>query len=136
MLTTHFRATVSMRAVNSGVISNAIGHTQSCIASNSAAFGKKEFKTIQSIRTFPEFFEYSEKKKCMSRERAIAKTTSIPAHILGIKKRGVLAEGNYADVVIWDNNEPVNVYVNGECVWSKEKGFGGRRQGVILQSNV
>lgn len=41
-------------------------------------------------------------EKSLSLNEAIRKITSLPAGILGIKKRGVLSEGNWADLVILD----------------------------------
>jgi N-acyl-D-aspartate/D-glutamate deacylase len=40
--------------------------------------------------------------KLLSREQAIHKLTGQPASILGLKDRGVLREGNYADVSVFD----------------------------------
>jgi N-acyl-D-amino-acid deacylase len=41
-------------------------------------------------------------EKLMSLEEAIRRLTSLPASNLQIKKRGVLAVGNYADVVVFN----------------------------------
>jgi len=54
---------------------------------------------------FPKFIEYFVKKeKLMSIEEAVRKSTSAPAEIMKIKKRGVLLKGNYADILIFDLN--------------------------------
>ena len=52
---THFRATISAKIVDTSLLASAIAHSQSIISSNSASFGKKEFKQLQSIKTFPDF---------------------------------------------------------------------------------
>jgi N-acyl-D-amino-acid deacylase len=43
-------------------------------------------------------------RKIMSLESAIQKITSVPADFFGIKNRGRLAEGNAADIVVFDEN--------------------------------
>ncbi len=50
--------------------------------------------------------EYVKKKKIISWEEAIHKMTGKPAEIFGIEKRGVIKEGNFADIVILD---PANI---------------------------
>lgn len=68
----------------------------------------------------------------MTLEEAIRKLTSLPAATLGLRRRGTLREGNFADVVIFDPDtvgdratfdDPhqfatgmVHVFVNGEAV--------------------
>jgi len=52
---------------------------------------------------FPKFIEYFVKnEKLISIEEAIRKSTSAPAEIMKIKKRGILRKGNYADILIFD----------------------------------
>ena len=45
---------------------------------------------------------YVRDEKIMSWEEAIRKLAGLPAEILGIEDRGTLAEGNFADVVVFD----------------------------------
>jgi N-acyl-D-aspartate/D-glutamate deacylase len=53
--------------------------------------------------TFPKFFhEYVLQKKVMSVPRAVQRSSSASAKILGLKERGVIAVGNYADVIAFD----------------------------------
>ena len=81
-------------------------------------------------------------------ERAIQKITSGPAQKLGIAKRGVIAKGNFADIVVFDPNlirdratyrDPFRfpagvewVIVNGKTLVEKGK-FIGERQGRVLR---
>jgi N-acyl-D-aspartate/D-glutamate deacylase len=52
---------------------------------------------------FPKFWrEYVREKKILKPEIAIAKMTGLPAARFGIEGRGVIAEGNYADIVLFD----------------------------------
>ena len=46
--------------------------------------------------------KYVREEKVITLEQAIRKLTSLPAQNLKIKKRGMLKEGNFADVVIFD----------------------------------
>ena len=46
--------------------------------------------------------KYVRDEKLISMEEAIRRLSGFPAENLGIKKRGVLQEGNFADVVIFD----------------------------------
>lgn len=46
--------------------------------------------------------KYCREEKLLSLEEAIRKMTSLPASNLGLKKRGMLKVGNFADVVVFD----------------------------------
>jgi N-acyl-D-amino-acid deacylase len=53
--------------------------------------------------TFPRVLgRYVRERKNLTLEEAIRKMTSLPARRLGLKDRGILAEGNYADIVVFD----------------------------------
>jgi len=134
MIVTRFRATISTRAVDAPSIISAINNSQSFISSNSAAFGKKEFKQHQGTNTIPELFSFVEKKKIIPFEKAVEKVTNAPAKKFGVKKRGSIVEGNYADVVIWSDGKPIHVFVNGSHSWHHEEGFCGVRNGMIIKS--
>ena len=55
--------------------------------------------------TYPRVFaRYVREKKLFSWEEAIRKMTSFPARKLGLKDRGLIFEGNWADIVIFDQN--------------------------------
>lgn len=53
----------------------------------------------------------------MSLEAAIAKITTLPASILGLRDRGRIALGNRADITIFDHEkiEDHSVYTNSMC---------------------
>ncbi|MCF7822625.1 MAG: D-aminoacylase [Candidatus Marinimicrobia bacterium] len=59
--------------------------------------------------TFPRVLgKYVREENVLSLADGIRKMTSMPAHSLGIKDRGVLAEGNKADIVIFDANQVID----------------------------
>lgn len=55
----------------------------------------------RAYATMPEFFRRV-RALGVSREEAVARMTSVPAQRFGLRKRGVLAKGAFADLVIWD----------------------------------
>lgn len=52
--------------------------------------------------TFPRFLKLNREHQLMSLEDAIYKMTGLPAENLHLKERGVLKEGHYADITIFD----------------------------------
>jgi len=92
--------------------------------------------------------EYVRQKKVLPLEEAIRKMTSFPAQKLGLRDRGLLREGNWADLVIF-NPESINdtagyrgdawqpkgiqaLLVNGELVLDNGR-FTGRTPGRVLR---
>ncbi|MFW6131195.1 MAG: N-acyl-D-amino-acid deacylase family protein [Candidatus Aminicenantaceae bacterium] len=56
--------------------------------------------------TFPRIIGYYvREKKVISLEEAVRKMTSLPASVLGLKKRGLIHEGMYADITIFDKDK-------------------------------
>ncbi len=52
---------------------------------------------------FPRFIKlFVKERKMLSIEEAVRKSTFCPASIMGLKKRGALLKGNWADIVIFD----------------------------------
>lgn len=91
---------------------------------------------------------YVREAKLFSLEDAIRKMTSLPANRVGLRDRGILKPGVYADVVIFDPNTVMDkatfedphqysdgieyVFVNGQPVWENGK-FTGKLPGRILR---
>ena len=101
--------------------------------------------------TFPRVLgRYVRENNVISESAAIVKMTSLPASRLGIKKRGELKEGYYADIVIYDPKtiidkatyrDPhkfadgvVTTIVNGGIVW-KNGAHTERLPGMVLRKN-
>jgi N-acyl-D-amino-acid deacylase len=63
----------------------------------------------RSYGTFPRVIRiYARNEKIISIEDAIRKMSSLPAQKLGIKDRGLLREGFWADIVIFDPNKIID----------------------------
>lgn len=66
----------------------------------------REIAHPRAYGTFPRAIaKYVRERKICSLEEMIKKMTSMPADKLGIKERGRIAEGHFADVVIFDFNK-------------------------------
>ncbi len=83
------------------------------------------------------FLRLVREEKLMSAEKAVAKLTSVPAAILGLRERGLLKEGFFADIVIFSPETAAErgsytdpfrtavgfdrVYVSGALAWAEGK---------------
>ncbi len=103
----------------------------------------------RSYGTFPRILgRYVRDAKLLPIEEAIRKMTSLPAQRVGLKERGILKPGFYADVVVFDPaividkatyedphqySEGISlVLVNGQPVW-KDGAFAGNFPGRVLR---
>lgn len=117
---TRMRAVVFVRDINlSAAIENAMNEF-ALISANSGGLGNrsKMIKNERFLRTFPRFLEIVEERKAMSLEAAVARLTSAPAKKFGLIQRGIVAEGAFADLVVFersgDNRVAMrHVFVNG-----------------------
>jgi len=124
MRLTNFRAVVFYKNINLKKTLKFLTNERAIIASNSAAFGEAEgFKKIikpeRSYKTFTRFLELAEKapgEKIMPIEKAIQKITGLPAQKLGLKRRGMVKEDYFADLVIFKDVEIREVLLNGRRV--------------------
>lgn len=115
MLITQMKALLFYNNINPDILLKLIFHPRSLIGSNSASFSPaaKSLKPERSRNTFSKFLQLSAAQN-IPPENTIQKITSLPAKIFGIKKRGVVAEGWYADLALLKNNDIINVLVNGK----------------------
>ena len=101
-------ATAVYHAINSDDVDRIMQHPMTSIASDGpiTVFGVGS----PHPRTYGTFARvlgrYVRDRNILSLEEAIRKMTSLPAHILSINKRGLLREGYYADITIF-NSETV-----------------------------
>lgn len=108
---------------------------------------KTDLPHPRSFGAFPRILRLVKEKGLLSWEEAIYKMSGLPAKILGISDRGIIAEGAYADVVIFDSeiitdqanyNNPYQfplgieyVLINGSIVF-KENSLTGVLTGRVL----
>lgn len=82
------------------VLEKVLAHPLGCVGSDGVHLGRPHPRLYGS---FPRFIEqFALRKKIISLQEAVRKVTSLPAEILGLKKRGRLQEGWYADIVLFD----------------------------------
>lgn len=60
------------------------------------------FPHPRACNTFAHFLRMNREQKLLPIEKAVRKMTSLPAEILSIDRRGVLKEGYFADVTVFD----------------------------------
>ncbi len=106
----------------------------------------------RSYGTFPRILgKYVREEKLVSLREMIKKMTSIPAKKYGFKKRGSLKSGNYADIVVFDQDKVIDnatwtqphqyptgieyVIVNGQLVIDRGE-HTGRLPGKILRKQI
>ena len=60
---------------------------------------------------------YSREMNVVSLPEMIRKMTSLPAHVYGLKTKGLVKEGMDADIIVFDDKIQVSdIFVNGEKV--------------------
>ena len=101
---------------------------------------------------YPNYIKtYVKEKGILTLEEAIKKATAMPAAFLQIKDRGILKEGNYADILLFDFStidypgdfkNPAQkpegikaVIVNGKIVY-KDKEFTGEKPGKVIRHQI
>lgn len=75
--------------------------TDASIASNQGALGRRK-PHPRAYGTFPRFLsEYVRDRHLLSVEEAIRRMSALPAEVLGLKQRGLVKKGYYADLVVF-----------------------------------
>lgn len=81
-----------------------VGNPLSIVATDGAGFALRREQNLVHPRCFgsmPKFLGMMIKKNIMPIEDAVRKITSTPAQKIGLKKRGIIAVDNYADLVVF-----------------------------------
>lgn len=133
---TEFKAIVLHRNINLEPLMKAFFSTHALVASNSASFpvfaeaaaGKpaafappKFVRPERSVDTFTKFIAAAEKGELLKLGEAVQKVTALPASLLGLKDRGIIAEGNIADITVFKDGKIKHVVVNGQIAVEDEK---------------
>ena len=117
------------------------------IVISDALYDESDTPHPRKMAAFPHFLKYYiNDLKVLSLQEGIHKITQMPAKRLGYQYRGVLAEGNFADILVFDidklgdnatfdNSNHLStgmnyVLVNGEIAWKDEKLIG--KYGEVL----
>ncbi len=107
LLASDGRAIVTMDVLSERNVLKAIQHPFSIISSNGVGYGVAHAQSGDLVHprnfgTFPKVFaKYVREDKALSWEEAVHKMTGKPALKFKLEKRGLLAEGYFADVVIF-----------------------------------
>jgi N-acyl-D-amino-acid deacylase len=142
-------ASAVYHAINSDDVDLIMKHPMTSIASDGPLTVFKE--GAPHPRTYGTFARvlgrYVRERNILSLEEAVRKMTSLPASILSIKERGLIKEGYYADITIFNSNNIIDkatfedphqyalgvdfVLVNGTIVVEKGN-HNGNRPGRVL----
>ena len=108
-----------------------------------------EFPHPRLWGTFPRVLgHYSRELGLFSLANAVRRMTSVPARVFGLRDRGTIRCGAYADLVVFDADQVIDtasftcsntlahgieqVFVNGEAVWHDQT-WSGKRPGRVLR---
>ncbi len=137
--------------MNEDDIRTFLRYKHSFIGSDGSSYRKRseEDKTHpRSFGTFPRILgRYVRELKVLSLEEAVSKMTYLPAKKIGLTDRGIIKEGAYADIVIFDPERIVDkadyddpfrypvgieyVILNGSIVIEKDA-YTNKRKGIII----
>lgn len=137
-------------AMDEGDLVYIMRHPETCVVTDGWNGVPEKGKTHpRSVGTFPRVIgHYARDRGVISMEEAIRKSTSLPAKRLGLRDRGTLAPGYWADLVVFDPEVLIDratydnpwqypegiesVYVNGVAVIFEGE-LTGERPGMALR---
>ncbi|MDP2695927.1 MAG: amidohydrolase family protein [bacterium] len=113
---TNLKSVMFYRNISPDMAIDSLLSSSALVASNGAGLPDKAdiLKHERFYNTFPKFLEIAQKSDKISLEAAIKKITLTPATKFSLAKRGLVKEGNVADLVMFNKNKIVNVLVNGQ----------------------
>lgn len=129
---TRLKTILIEKNVNSDILEELLFHPKALIGSNTASFSKSEkiSRSERSTETFERFLSLAAKRG-IPKESAMEKLTSVPAKIFGLQKRGVIAEGAFADIAMRKDGKIMHVIVNGTLA-VKDGLLTENRSGILL----
>ncbi len=112
---TGLRAMLAHRNLDPNLLGNLLVHPRSLIGSNGASLPEKGrgLKLERTTSTFPKFLEAAASRN-VPIEQAVKKITSIAAQVYGIKNRGLIKGGYWADITLLKDNKATDVLINGK----------------------
>ena len=133
MVVTELRGLVFYKNINYDLVKVAVASPRALIASNAASYpySGKMLKPERAVSTFTKFLTMSVRDKIMPLETAIKKITADAARKFGIRGRGAVKEGNFADMVVFSVDEKAE-FVD-QCVSVKAVVVNGK---VALRGGV
>ncbi len=148
MATTKMKCSVLYRNIDEVLIAKAIGSPRSLVASAAPSWSrsgpagkKRRFRTERTTSTFTKFLGLAA-GGLMPLDMAVRKITTEPAALFGLKGRGVIREGNIADLACFkvdgQAGDPVEVLftvVNGITVRAGDE-FKDVFPGKVLRHNA
>ncbi|MCL5017516.1 MAG: amidohydrolase family protein [Patescibacteria group bacterium] len=117
MESTKMKARLMSKSLNSDVIISLLNHPRSLIGTNSASMPlRKNGGSLKMDRATSTFTKYIEllSTQGIPIESIVKKITSLPAQIFGLKERGTIKEGYFADLTLLKNGKVSGVIYNGK----------------------
>ena len=114
---TSLRAVVFYKDVNDDLLKEVLLNDKAFIASHSKGVMLGEYMVHErSLGSFPKYLDLVVGGGKLPLEDAVMRITSKPAEFFGVRGRGVIKEGNVADLVILDKSDykPKDVIVGGK----------------------
>lgn len=97
----NLRATVLHENINKKPLATLLTHERTLLTAYMTGLPRTNFFTPdEALTTFPQFIKRAVSDKVLTLPEAVRRITEKPARIFGIPKRGVVKEGNIADLTI------------------------------------
>lgn len=140
MIAMKLRGGILYRNLASHLAKRAMASPRSLIASNAPSFAArtthdKQLKSERTTSTFTQFLKMAEEEHLMPLQEAVAKITAEPARLFNLPQRGVVAEGNFADLTCFKGGEVIFTVVNGKVAMQNGE-FRGVRAGKALRRHT
>lgn len=134
MRLTKLRASLVYKGLSLAEFNRALLSDRSLIVSAGASFEEQQSRTRLHLfaDAMPVYLGKVLADKVISLEAAIAKITGAPAQRLGLKQRGFVREGYFADLVLFRDSHIESVFVNGAMA-VRDGACTGTLNGNLLQ---